>query len=170
MTGPRNEMATVWGSRGHMRASHADREQVIDVLKAAFVQGRLAKDVFELRVGRALVSRTGAELAALTADIPADIPAGIPADIPAGLTAARPPRFPALDRSDKRVVKRIAFVTAAAVSLFAVPFVVQVTTEAGPPSAQTVIFLVLMFTVFLVPLTAVLLKAWFGKRRGYAPG
>jgi hypothetical protein len=26
-------------SRGHLRASHADREQVIAVLKAAFVQG-----------------------------------------------------------------------------------------------------------------------------------
>jgi hypothetical protein len=30
--------------RGHMRASHADREQVIGILKAAFVQGRLTKD------------------------------------------------------------------------------------------------------------------------------
>jgi hypothetical protein len=32
--------------RGHdkLRASHADREQVINVLKAAFVAGRLTKD------------------------------------------------------------------------------------------------------------------------------
>jgi hypothetical protein len=28
---------------GHIRASHADREHVIDMLKVAFVQGRLAK-------------------------------------------------------------------------------------------------------------------------------
>ncbi len=35
-----------------MRASHADREQVIGLLKTAFVQGRLAKDEFDLRVGR----------------------------------------------------------------------------------------------------------------------
>jgi hypothetical protein len=54
-----------------MRASHADREQVIDVLKTAFVQGRLAKDELDLRVGQVLASRTYADLGALTADIPA---------------------------------------------------------------------------------------------------
>jgi len=54
-----------------MRASHADREQVIDMLKAAFVRGRLAKDEFDLRVGRVLASRTYADLGAVTADIPA---------------------------------------------------------------------------------------------------
>ena len=53
-----------------MRASHADREQVIDVLKAAFVQGRLAKDELDLRLGRVLASRTYADLSALTADLP----------------------------------------------------------------------------------------------------
>jgi DUF1707 SHOCT-like domain len=51
-------MATGAGGRSYLRASHADREQVIDVLKAAFVQGRLAKDEFDLRVGRVLASRT----------------------------------------------------------------------------------------------------------------
>ncbi|HYB85336.1 MAG TPA: DUF1707 domain-containing protein [Streptosporangiaceae bacterium] len=65
---------------GHLRASHADREQVIDVLKAAFVQGMLAKDEFDLRVGQTLASRTYADLAAVTADIPAAV------------TAAQPPR------------------------------------------------------------------------------
>ena len=35
--------------RDHLRASHADREQVIGTLKAAFVQGMLAKDEFDLR-------------------------------------------------------------------------------------------------------------------------
>jgi DUF1707 SHOCT-like domain len=39
---PGNEMAAA-ASRSHLRASHADREQVIAVLKAAFVQGRLTK-------------------------------------------------------------------------------------------------------------------------------
>ena len=38
-------------SRCHLRASHADREQVIGTLKATFVQGPLAKDEFDLRVG-----------------------------------------------------------------------------------------------------------------------
>src|SRR5215475_2800435 len=55
---------------GDLRASHADRELVIGTLKAAFVQGRLAKDEFDLRVGQALVSRTYAELSLVTADLP----------------------------------------------------------------------------------------------------
>jgi len=55
---------------GRLRASDADREQVIGVLKAAFGQGRLTKDEFDTRVGHAFTSRTYAELAALTADIP----------------------------------------------------------------------------------------------------
>ena len=54
-----------------MRASHADREQVIETLKAAFVQGRLDRDEFDLLVGQTFAPRTYAELAALTADIPA---------------------------------------------------------------------------------------------------
>jgi hypothetical protein len=71
MAGPGDEIAAGAGGHGHLRASHADREQVIDVLKAAFVQGRLAKDEFDLRVGQVLGARTYAELAAHTADIPA---------------------------------------------------------------------------------------------------
>src|SRR5215471_276552 len=44
-----------------LRASHADRERVIDLLKAAFVQGRLDRDELDERVGQALMSRTHAE-------------------------------------------------------------------------------------------------------------
>ncbi len=73
MAGPGDEIAAAEGrGRGELRASHADREQVIGTLKAAFVQGMLAKDEFDQRVGQAFASRTYAELAALTADIPAD--------------------------------------------------------------------------------------------------
>jgi Domain of unknown function (DUF1707) len=68
---PGAKMAAAAGGRGRLRASHADREQVIDLLKTAFVQGRLAKDEFVARVGQALGSRTYADLAAVTADIPA---------------------------------------------------------------------------------------------------
>jgi hypothetical protein len=100
------EMAAGAGGRGRMRASHADRERVIEVLKAAFVQGRLAKDEFDLRVGLALASRTVAQLAALTADIPAGLAA----------VAARRPRLPARAGPDKKVVKTLACVTAGAVS------------------------------------------------------
>jgi Domain of unknown function (DUF1707) len=59
------------GGGGHFRASHADREQVINTLKAAFVQGRLTKDELDQRVGQAFASKTYAELAALSADLPA---------------------------------------------------------------------------------------------------
>ena len=69
--------------RGRPRASHADREQVIGTLKAAFVQGMLAKDEFDQRVDQALAARTHAELATLTADIPAGIPATQPPRTPA---------------------------------------------------------------------------------------
>jgi DUF1707 SHOCT-like domain len=55
--------------RGGFRASHADRDRVIDLLKAAFVHGRLTKDELDERLGRALAARTYAELAALTADL-----------------------------------------------------------------------------------------------------
>ena len=72
-TGPGDEKAAGGLGRGHLRASHADRERVIAALKAAFVQGRLAKDEFDSRVGRVLESRTYAELAALTAGIPAGL-------------------------------------------------------------------------------------------------
>jgi hypothetical protein len=57
--------------RSRLRASDSDRERVLDMLKAAFVQGRLTKDEFELRVGQTLGSRTWGDLTALTADIPA---------------------------------------------------------------------------------------------------
>src|SRR5215469_18967466 len=71
VAGPGDEIAAQAGSHGHLRASHADREQVVGTLKAAFVQGRLVKDEFDLRVGQALAPQTYAELAALTADLPA---------------------------------------------------------------------------------------------------
>ena len=57
-------------ARGHLRASHADREHVIGTLKAAFVQGRLTKDELDLRIGQTFAARTYAELARLTVNIP----------------------------------------------------------------------------------------------------
>jgi hypothetical protein len=84
MAGPGDEVAARAGGRGHLRASHADREQVVGTLKAAFVQGMLAKDEFDVRVGWALAARTYADLAALTADLPAGL-----AVAPPGLTRSR---------------------------------------------------------------------------------
>jgi hypothetical protein len=70
MAEPGNELAAGTGRQRHLRALHADREEVIDLLKVAFVQGRLDRDEFDLRVDRALASRTYQDLGALTADIP----------------------------------------------------------------------------------------------------
>jgi Domain of unknown function (DUF1707) len=92
VAGPGDEIAAGAGGCGHLRASRADREQVIGTLKAAFVQGRLAKDEFDLRVGQTLAARTYADLAALTADLPA------------GLAAAKPPQ-PARAQGDLKVLR-----------------------------------------------------------------
>jgi hypothetical protein len=83
-----NRVTNLAGGRGCLRASHADREQMIEVLKAAFVQGRLTKDEFDLRVGQAFASRTYAELADLTADIPAGLIGAQPRK-PSGARARR---------------------------------------------------------------------------------
>ena len=100
--GPGDETAAAAGGHGRQRASHSDREQVIEVLKAAFVQDRLTMDELDMRVGRAFTARTYAELAALTADIPAE---------PA--TAARPrkPARPAGNRA-RIWVTAVAFLIA----------------------------------------------------------
>ncbi len=66
-----NRVTDLAGGGSCLRASHVDGEQVIDVLKAAFVQGRLTKDEFDLRVSQAFAARTYAELTDVTADIPA---------------------------------------------------------------------------------------------------
>ena len=75
-TGPGDDTAA---GRGRLRASHADREEVIGMLKAAFVQGRLTSDELDVRVGQTLAARTCADLAVLTADIPAGLAAARPA-------------------------------------------------------------------------------------------
>jgi hypothetical protein len=95
MAGLGDELSAGAGGRGHLRASHADRDRVIGVLKTAFVQGMLAKDEFDLRVSQTLASRTYAELAALTADLPAGLAAAIaprPGRTQGGKPVVRPGR------------------------------------------------------------------------------
>lgn len=65
----RHDMAT--DGYGSALASDADRERAIDVISAAFAEGRLTKEEHGLRVQRAHGARTYAELAALSADLPA---------------------------------------------------------------------------------------------------
>jgi hypothetical protein len=74
MPGPGDWMASSAGGRSRLRASDADRDAAVDVLKAAFVQGRLAKGEFDLRAGQVLAARTYADLDALTAGIPEGSP------------------------------------------------------------------------------------------------
>ena len=52
-----------------VRASDADRDRVIDVLRGAVGDGRLTADEFEERLEAALSSRTLGQLAVLTADL-----------------------------------------------------------------------------------------------------
>ena len=83
MAGPGDEKAAAVVGRGHLRASDADREQMIDALKVAFAQGRLTMDEFDARIGQTFASRTYADLATVTAGIPAG---------PTGAQPRRPPR------------------------------------------------------------------------------
>jgi hypothetical protein len=95
LAGSGDEEAAGPTGRGHLRASDADREQVIDTLKGAFAQGGLTMDELELRIGQTLAALTCVELATATADIPA------------GLTGAQPPRKPALARARRPVNKAV---------------------------------------------------------------
>jgi Domain of unknown function (DUF1707) len=152
MAGPGDEIAVGAEGRGHMRVSHADREQVISVLKAAFVQGLLAKDEFDLRVGQAFAARTYADLAALAADIPA------------GLTGAQRSPEPMPESANRKAVKAIACCTAALWSMFAAAAMAAVAADGANPLGGLVIAVV--FIPFLViPLTALLLlHAWLERR------
>jgi hypothetical protein len=133
-----------------MRASHGDREQVIGTLKAAFVQGMLARDEFDLRVGQAFAARTYADLAAVTVDLPA------------GLAAAQPPK-PASESANKKKRAAAALACATSVSvgiLFALP--------AMPDGPLAVSVGLLMFVLFGAVSTGWLLlfHAWLDERAG----
>jgi len=53
-----------------MLAGNADRDRGVDVLRAAFSEGRLTKEEYDYRVGRAMAARTIEELRLLTRDVP----------------------------------------------------------------------------------------------------
>jgi len=153
MAGPGDEIAAGAGGHCQLRASRADREQVIDMLKAAFVQGRLARDEFDLRVGQALASQTYADLAALTADIPAE------------LTGAQPPER-ARTSSDQEAVTAVACVSAAWLSVW-VPLVIV----DGINSLANLVLLIVLICVVPVSLVGFLLyHAWLDKRAGVPSG
>jgi hypothetical protein len=61
-----------------MRACDADRERTADLLRTAFVEGRLSQDELDERLGRVYTSRTYADLAAQTGDLPLQRPLPAP--------------------------------------------------------------------------------------------
>jgi len=89
MADPGDEIAAPTAGGGQFRTSRADREQAIEVLKTAFIEDRLTKDEFDLRVGQVLASRTYAELAAVTSDLQASPAAAGPAAAGPPSTSAR---------------------------------------------------------------------------------
>ena len=58
-----------WG-RPELRASHADRDRVVETLRVSAGEGRLTAEELEERVEAALTARTVGELVPLTADLP----------------------------------------------------------------------------------------------------
>ena len=76
-------------SQGHLRASSADRERAIDVLKAGFAEGRLDQDEYSDRVELVYRSKTYSELAVLVGDLPIG-PLGSAVLAPPGSTGLAP--------------------------------------------------------------------------------
>ncbi|MGH2858408.1 MAG: DUF1707 SHOCT-like domain-containing protein [Solirubrobacteraceae bacterium] len=58
--------------RAHLRASDADRDQIVERLRQAATEGRIAAEELEQRVSAALKARTYADLEATVADLPRD--------------------------------------------------------------------------------------------------
>jgi Domain of unknown function (DUF1707) len=74
------------GTIGQLRASHQDRDRVVEVLRVAAGDGRLTAEELDRRLEAALTARTFADLAVLTTDLPG--PAEPAASAPAPTSAA----------------------------------------------------------------------------------
>jgi Domain of unknown function (DUF1707) len=74
-----------------IRASDADREQVVEVLRDHYAEGRLTLDEFDERTSSAYAAKTRTDLRKLTNDLPVDLSFG-PAHvaIATGPTAVAP--------------------------------------------------------------------------------
>ena len=146
-------MVTPAPDHGRLRASHTDREQVVDLLKAAFVQGRLTQDELDGRIGQALAARTYAELAVLTADLPAE-----PERAPTAAPAPAPARARTENRSANRAVKSGAGAIGAAIVVLS-----GTVLALGQPAAAVLLALFItvlagVATAFVSALIAVALK------------
>jgi hypothetical protein len=72
---PTEEQSARPGSPPELRASHADRDRVVDVLRIAAGDGLLTAEELDERLETALSARTLKELAPLTADLPSTLAA-----------------------------------------------------------------------------------------------
>ncbi|MET8540433.1 DUF1707 and DUF4190 domain-containing protein [Kitasatospora sp. NPDC004799] len=93
-----------------MRAGHADRDRTIDVLKAAFAEGRLSVQEYEQRHEAVAAAQTYGQLAALVADLPSGpmtAPVAAAAPVPATFLAVPPPA-PARQTNVLAVVSLVA--------------------------------------------------------------
>jgi len=136
-------------------ASDADREKVVDMLKAAFARGRLTKEELDLRVGQTFAARTYAALAALTADLPA------------GLPGTEPVRKPARAQPRQPVSKAVVWSAfgVIALALLAAAFAVPSPTPTDDNHLSLILFLVTVvyFTAWLVT-GAQMLGTWHQQR------
>jgi hypothetical protein len=147
------------GALGRLRTSRADREQAIDVLKAAFVEGRLTREEFGLRVGRVLASRTYAELGALTADIPGWV------------TGTQPPAGHAGEPGRVLDVKTAARAGAVGASLSMASAAVMMMQSSGVPAVAGVLAVGLTGVLAAGLLTALLMfLSWVVRRSRRGPG
>ncbi len=69
-------------ARSELRASHDDRDQVVELLRVSAGDGRLTAEELDERLELAMTARTYGELARLVADLPAQGSAVIPAPVP----------------------------------------------------------------------------------------
>jgi hypothetical protein len=188
MAGPGDEIAAAASQGdGRLRASHADREQVIEVLKVAFVRERLAKDDFDLRVGQAFAARTHAELAAVTAGLPAEpATANEPATAEPATAyelVAAEPAMAACAYSEPPAVRpgrllAVATAVCAGVWMFGLFLPWPENSEGDPPKGVVLlVFLTTLVYLFVLAMTlwvgaAALVESWLKRRRsgGGRPG
>lgn len=132
---------------GAMRASDSDREGVVEVLRAAYTEGRLSLDEFDDRTAAAYSAKTWGDLRSLTSDLPAGADLGAAA--PAGEPAA------------PKVQESMPVVSPSARRTMAMPFL---------PIAFFGLILVMTLhaSVVLVP-AIIMLLVWGLARRGRGP-
>lgn len=157
MPQPGDHRAARRASRSQLRASHADRDQVVDTLKDAFVQGRLTRNEFDTRVGHALASRTYADLATLTADLPAMPP------------VARPPRKPVRTRPANPAVKNGTRVIAASTVLTGGLWAAALLTQSSQALGGLVFAVTFLWFGIVVLVGSVMLESRFHRRSGLNP-